>query len=239
MTARFKKTAAVVVAFILVMLLVWQGVRKYPDIKADYLESARRAEIYDLSAVDKAKGFHAKMDTLMAFVHNNSVHNIDDEFWDDFRNKPRTLDKLLAHARGESTEKPHMECSTRSKLLLPLARKAGFEGHMVDMFKYHPEYLSHKVVEVKNPETGLWELYDPTYQIFWKNEKTGGRASIHDLVMEEGPFLPCMPKIVAGMVIKTMITRLILPLSNISLTPPGWITKGFPTKSSITRPGLT
>lgn len=187
--------AAVLLAVIVVIL----GVRKFPDVKADVLEQMRRAEIYDLSGVDKARTFHAKIDTLMAFVHNNSVHNIDDEFWDDFRNKPRTLDKLLAHAKGESKERPHMECSTRSKLLLPLIRKAGFEAHMVDLFMYKPQYDSHVVVEVKNPDTGLWEVYDPTYKIHWKNQNTNARASMRDLVFTPNfPFTPCLDEIRCG-----------------------------------------
>lgn len=60
---------------------VKEGIRKYPDIKSDFLEQKRRDEIYNLSGVDDAgENFHARIDTLMAFVHNNSEHNIDDEF---------------------------------------------------------------------------------------------------------------------------------------------------------------
>ena len=97
-----------------------EGIQKYPDIKADFLENKRYEEIYKLSVAEYPdRDFHSHIDYLMAFVHNNSEHNIDDEFWKDFRNKPRTLDKFLAYAKGQSEDPPNMECSTRSKLLLP------------------------------------------------------------------------------------------------------------------------
>ncbi len=171
---------------------IWQGVRKYPDVKADWLEYLRRKEIYELSRVDSAAGFHAKMETLNNFVHGNSVHNTDAEYWDDFKHKPRTLDKLLAFAKGRSDKPPHMDCSTRSKLLLPLIRRAGFEVHMIDIFRYDPKYLSHVVVEVKNPENQKWEIYDPTYQIFWRNDKTGERTGVREMVESaDFHFTPC------------------------------------------------
>lgn len=175
---------------------VKEGIRKYPDIKSGFLEQKRRDEIYNLSGVDDAgENFHARIDTLMAFVHNNSEHNIDDEFWSDFRNKPRTLDKFLAYARGQSDDPPNMKCSTRSKLLLPLLEKAGYEARMIDMFKYKSGYNSHVVVEVKNDRTKKWELYDPTYQIYWKNSGTGERASLRDLVFSgDFTFTPCHDK---------------------------------------------
>ncbi len=192
---KYAYPAALLLAVVAVVLCV----RKFPDMKADMLEQMRRSEIYELSGVDKAKRFHGKIDTLMAFVHDNSVQSIDDEFWDDFRNKPRTLDKLIAHAKGESNDLPHMECSTRSKLLLLLVRKAGFEAHMIDLFKYLPEYDSYVVVEVRNPDTGLWEVYDPTYKIHWKREDSNARASIRDLVFTPGfPFSPCLDEIRCG-----------------------------------------
>ena len=66
---------------------------------------------------------------------------------------------------------------------------------MIDMFKYKPEYNSHVVVEVKNERTRKWELYDPTYQIYWKNNETGGRASLRDLVFSgDFDFVPCHDK---------------------------------------------
>lgn len=189
---KFLLNVAMAILVAAIMAAIIGGVKKFPDIRADYLESQRRAEIYDLSGVKGVIGFHAKMDRLLAFVHENSVHKIDGEFWDDFRNKPRTLDKFVAYAKKKSMEKPHMECSTRSKLLLPLVRKAGFEAHMVDMFKHTPGFDSHTAIEVKNPATGDWEFYDPTFQIYWKNDKTGQRASVEDLVMnKQAHFTPC------------------------------------------------
>jgi hypothetical protein len=188
-----RRRKIIMIAAALVFLIgTAQGIRKYPDMKADLLEHLRRGEIYNLSGVEKVEGFHAKMDTLMAFVHNNSVHNIDEEFWNDFRNKPRTLDKFLSYAKGQSKDRPHMECSTRCKLMMPLVRRAGYDAHMVDIFKHDAAYNSHVVLEVKNPENGMWEVYDPTFQIYWKNEKTGERASMGDLVFsEEFHFIPC------------------------------------------------
>lgn len=157
-----RKVIILILLFVALGFGVKEAIRKYPDVKADFLEQLRRDEIYKMSGVDKVDGnSHARIDALMAFVHNNSVHHIDDEFWSDFKNKPRSLDKMIAFVKGESTAPPHMECSTRSKLLLPLLQKAGYEVRMIDMFKYKPEYNSHVVVEVKNKETGNWEVYDP------------------------------------------------------------------------------
>lgn len=187
-----RKIIAIASFAVLLVFGVKEGIRKYPDLKADFLEQKRRMEIYDLSGVEEAEGFHDKIEALNNFVHANSVHNIDSMFWDDFKHKPRTLDKFLAFAKGQSSERPHMECSTRSKLLMPLIHRAGYEAHMVDLFRYDEEYRSHVVVEVKNPENGQWEIYDPTYQIFWRNDKTGERAGIQEMVEEkEFHFTPC------------------------------------------------
>ncbi|HEU4839551.1 MAG TPA: hypothetical protein VFS88_09120 [Micavibrio sp.] len=187
-----KKIFILLVLLVIAVLGVKEGMRKYPDIKSDLLEKIRQSEIYDLSGVEKAEGFHAKIDLLSAYVHDNSVHHIDDEYYQDRKNKPRALDKFLAHARGQDGKRPHMECYSRSSLLIPLVRKLGFDARMINIFKYEPGYPGHVVVEVKNPDTDKWEVYDPSYSIFWKNEKTGARASAKDIVAQEGfPFTPC------------------------------------------------
>ncbi|MAQ71733.1 MAG: hypothetical protein CL565_06025 [Alphaproteobacteria bacterium] len=111
-------------------------------------------------------------------VHNNSVHNIDEEFYQHWR--APTSDKLrriLDFANGDMPEPPHMECSTRTEVLEDLYRYMGYQTKVYNVVQAADDFPGHILVEVFNPTTKEGELHDPTYNVSYNNFETGKRLN--------------------------------------------------------------
>ncbi|MEG6508723.1 hypothetical protein V6C03_07045 [Methyloligella sp. 2.7D] len=142
-----------------------------------------------------AEDFHAKIDRIRGFLNDHSRHLVDDEFWA-MHSAPNTgpyLRKIIAHAEGRSNERAHMECSTRSHLFGRILTALGYQVRTVAMFGTgRPERpYSHVVIDVKNPQTGVWETQDPDGDIYWKSASTGERLSIAEAGDDLDAVIPC------------------------------------------------
>ncbi len=138
------------------------------------------------------KSFHTLTDTVRSFVHKNSIHAIDDEFYAHWKDAPLMMEKLVTYAQNKTGAPPHLECSTRTKLAETILQSMGYDTRSIDVFKQGNKFLSHSFYEVLNPETGRWEVHDPDFDLFWRHIKTGKRASITDLIKDEfSNFEPC------------------------------------------------
>ncbi|MFD0988350.1 hypothetical protein [Methyloligella solikamskensis] len=169
----------------------------------DYLKDRRTERIYNaelekvvaLGDLAREEEFHAKLDRMRDFINDHSDHRMGKEFWRLHAQADGIgyLQRIRAHAEGESDEPAPMDCSTRSNLMSKMLQDQGYETRIVALFDTDKTTRSHTVVDILNPETGRWETQDPDYDLFWKSTKTGERISIADESGDLDAILPCGP----------------------------------------------
>jgi hypothetical protein len=160
---------------------------KYRSYKKEKRIDALAGELTALAGIKPEMGFHEKADAVRAFIQKNSRHDINAEFKKNWRDEPKMMGLLAAHARKPGEKPPPMECSTRSAALVRMMRRLGYQAHSVavyklPLFKGEKDLLSHTFTEVLNPETKHWEVQDPDLNLFWRFKKDGSRAGAEDLL---------------------------------------------------------
>ncbi|HXG78840.1 MAG TPA: hypothetical protein VNJ31_05845 [Methyloceanibacter sp.] len=147
----------------------------------------------DLLSLGASKEFHQQVDQINAFINENSIYKVDAKFWANRGNPANYAADLIAHAKDPSNEPAHMECSTRSNLMARVLNVLGFKTRIVALFSTDETYGSHSFLEVMNPETGRWETYDPTFNVYWRKEGGGDRISLAELAEVIDEIEPCGP----------------------------------------------
>ncbi len=150
--------------------------------------------------VPQGQGFHATADYARDFIWHNSVHKIDEEFYAHWGNTPVIVSKMISYAQGQHNHPPHLECSSRSGLMSGIMESLGYRVRSVDVYKHLDEFPAHSFLEVLNPETDKWEIYDADYNIFWCRTADGHRAGIKDIISapDLDAVLPCLAGDICG-----------------------------------------
>lgn len=156
------------------LLVIGILVLGFHQMKAQRLQETYLAIAKDC-VPEKPASQGALINTLRACVHANSVHNMDEEFYRDWRDPQKMADNLRAYQSGKTKDKPHFECSTRSTVLKALYEIYKIPAYDVIFAKYEKEYPEHVVIEAFNSDTKAWELHDPTYDIYFANKKESGK----------------------------------------------------------------
>ncbi|MBW2052313.1 MAG: hypothetical protein JRI85_08745 [Deltaproteobacteria bacterium] len=140
-----------------------QNLKKIKSIVADNVKSP--AEIIQRS---------------MEFVHDNSLNIIDDErdrylyqmSLDEFLKEG--TERLLKASQNDSYSKPHLSCGLRSQLMKVILDQSGIYARIVQIFSDKDDVLkAHRLLEVFNPEIGVWELWDPDHRVVYINRNSG------------------------------------------------------------------
>ena len=151
-------------------------------------------QILELADIKNINGFERQTDALRLFVNANSIHKIDEEF-DRLEGNRTAIDAaVIAHASRQTTEAPHLECSTRTSLLNRLLVAAGYHTRQVIIQSVNENLRSHTFLEVMNPVTHRWEVQDPDYSIYWRHKKTLERVAFTDVVSDLDAHEPCGPE---------------------------------------------
>lgn len=131
-------------------------------------------------------------DIVRQFIWTNSVHRIDQEFYNHWNRHSVIADKMLDFVAGKRTEAPHMECSSRRDLMMAVMKRLGYRVRSVDRFAFDDQLHSHSFLEIYNPETQYWEIQDVDHNVFWMLTGEKRRAGIADII--RGNFdnvIPC------------------------------------------------
>ena len=116
---------------------------------------------------------------VMDFVHDNSDHEMDKEYYSYFGNYLKYYEMLLAVHRGESDHKVHLSCGPRSLLMIQLLERFNIYGRVIQIYSDNfDDVEGHRLVEVNNPETGNWELWDPDTNLVFTDKKSGKRIGV-------------------------------------------------------------
>jgi len=151
---------------------------------------AAAMEIVGLIELPPGADFHTKVDAVRTFINDHSRHEADAEFYADWRTPYVMAEKVVAYARGIRSAPAHMECSTRTALASAVLRGMGFATRRIDIYDA-ATLNSHSFLEVRNPDTGSWEVQDPDYDIFWRRASSAERVSTLEVAGRLEDVVPC------------------------------------------------
>jgi hypothetical protein len=140
------------------------------------------ARLESLTGIGEKDSFHQQIDKITDFVWSNSVHRIDNSFRAIQGFVDLQADLLRAHAMGETPEKPHLECSTRSNLVEHMLWNRGYKTRSVAVWRSDERMSSHTFLEVWNDAGNHWEITDPDHNFYWFDKLENRRAGIEDLM---------------------------------------------------------
>jgi len=121
--------------------------------------------------------------SAMEFVHNNSMHLEDEEHREYAFNLPVVIPKLILAYRGQEDEKPHLTCGPRAYAMKEILSRFGIYARLIQVYSDHAErVLSHRFLEVFNPETESYEVWDPTYSVTYFERGSNKRVDIMTLI---------------------------------------------------------
>jgi len=148
--------------------------------KKQYLNSLDRSkEIVDHDRATPTEIIRRTME----FVHNNSVHLIDEEHRKYAFDIPVVINKLLLAYEGDDSEKPHLSCGPRSYAMREILTRFGIFSRLVQVFSDdYQEVKGHRLLEVFNPETESWEAWDPDYRVTYVDPDSKRRLDIMKIV---------------------------------------------------------
>ena len=180
---------AIVAYFVGRYTLDWMADQKFEQALQE--KNLQILELSGLSGIDTYPEF---ADRARAYVHDNSQFKMDDEFNSIWPDKIKLAQAFIDGQQGKRKDLPHMECSTRSNILADLLVLKGYKVRNVVLYSPERNLSNHRLIEMKNPETGRWEAIDVTYNIYWRNKETKVRASMAEVGENPDAFEPCNNK---------------------------------------------
>jgi hypothetical protein len=192
--ARSGKVLAVLAAVVIlvVMVSVWASyllVQHHNRKRFD----ATLAIIQGLLALPDQSPPDAQFDRVRQFIHRNSRHGSGVEFRSMLGNKNLVAEQMIAYATGRRDSEPvELLCGARSNMMSATLEKLGYQTRIVNLFDTDNDGLrSHTFLEVKNPETGIWETQDPDYDLYWIDKNSGARVSLAESAEKLSNLEPC------------------------------------------------
>lgn len=172
----------------------WLARKEFSQQEKDKLYAQQLDEI--VAAAHLKDDFHSRVDTLMSYINKNSRHDINEEFYANWRDKTKIAGEFLSYVHGNRETLPPMECSTRASLMGALLESLGYKIRSVSLAHQNgiPEIYNHEIIDVYNPVDHKWESYDPDYNVYWKNTVTAQRSSILDAAIDLKQHTPCNAK---------------------------------------------
>ena len=132
------------------------------------------------------------IDFVRDFVYNNSIHMIDEEFWEYAYDTPRVLG-MLYDTYANDAPPPHLVCDPRSYAMAEILGNLSISRRVVYVYtdSLDDGVQSHTFLEVFNEDYERWEVQDPDYNIYWEDTRTGERVSALQLVLDDlDSFMP-------------------------------------------------
>lgn len=159
------------------------AVEKSQRTKQEYMKNLDRMR--DVIQKNASKGNATGIiRAVMEFVHDNSLHLVDDEHGAYAFNDVLVTKKLLLASQGHVDEKPHLSCGPRSCLMRDLLARLGIAARTIQLFSdAHEDVQGHRLLEVFNPETQIWELWDPDYRVTYVHALTKKSLDTMDILL--------------------------------------------------------
>lgn len=182
-----------VAATLALLIALGFGIKGGLDFWEKRQNQAAYEAILPYTKAPEIEDFNAQMDALRTFINTHSEHKIDALFKSYWRDSREIARRMLAYAKGETKDKLHMECSTRSEMMGAFVKALGYRTRPVVVYGVQGGILlSHTFLEIKNPENEEWQVQDPDLDLYYIVKDSGKRASITDLIrLDFDALKPC------------------------------------------------
>jgi len=118
----------------------------------------------------------------MEFVHNNSVHPIDEEHSKHAFDMRLVMNKLLLAYQSDDSERPILSCGPRSCAMKEILKRFGIISRLVQVLSDDYEQVEgHILLEVFNPDTESWEVWDPDFRVTFVDAVSKRRLDIMEI----------------------------------------------------------
>ena len=126
------------------------------------------------------------------FVYDHSIHAIDEE-QNTYLTKMTTekflevgIQGLLVSYNNPNAKKIHLSCGLRSNLVKHILSNMKINSRIVQIFSDKNQTFSrHRLLEVYNPDTKRWELWDPDHRVTYIDRKSNQRIDAMQFVFSE------------------------------------------------------
>lgn len=158
----------------------------------EYIEVVEKTRRKILSTLPKDPSESMLIQKTMEYIHNNSLHLIDDEHARDSLNIIKVLHKLDVASNGNVEEKPHLSCGPRSYVMRALLSRFGIYSRLIQIYSDDYEtHEAHRLLEVYNSTTKSWETWDPDYGVTYLDKETRKSADIITMIKsDKSNFIP-------------------------------------------------
>lgn len=165
------------------------------DIQSGAQRSPNSLDTIKAEIIEKLPEHHAAKDIILAsmrYVHENSIHSIDDEYEKYAFNLPVVLDKLILSSKGNASETPHLSCGPRSYAMRAILGHFNIYSRLIQIYSDSFDTVqAHRMLEVFNPDSQNWELWDPDYGVTYVDRETKEPTDIMSLVFsDKDHFMP-------------------------------------------------
>jgi len=130
-----------------------------------------------------SRSFNDLVMGTLEFVHNNSLHKIDDEWKKDAFNIPLVIRKLVSASAGKEDDKPHLSCGPRAYAMRMILQQLGITSRLIGLSSDDFDTIQgHRLLEVYNQDRGIWETWDPDFGVTYVDKSTQKSVDIMQLV---------------------------------------------------------
>jgi len=133
----------------------------------------------------------ARIDAVRSLVHELSIR----KKTTGIEKHGDTVSAMFAELlQNPEAPRPHLLCDHQANIMIAILDALGFQARLVHAFSSRgaPELHDHSFLEVRNPDTGSWEIQDPYDDVYWVHLETGRRACLLELVMNDPrDYAPC------------------------------------------------
>jgi hypothetical protein len=124
--------------------------------------------------------------SIMEFVHDYSIHKIDDQFYRNVKRLDLVMIKMAEALQGKHRDLPHLSCGPRATLMKELLSHLGIKSRLVQVYSdSFPNVEGHRLLEVLNSETARYELWDPDFRVWY--QKVNGKDHVDAITMVLAP----------------------------------------------------
>lgn len=161
----------------------WSEVRRLQRVRRLPLSPVPYEDLSDVARLVADQDFATtaeKIVYLQDWMHAHTAVGDDLAIYQpDYRD---AVQAMYAFAQGVGAA-PEMYCNGLSTSLLTVLRELGIESRAVFLYGEVPGWIAqHTLLEVFNPDTQTWQVYDPTINIYYRAAGGGAQVAMRDLV---------------------------------------------------------
>lgn len=161
----------------------WSPVQTLERVRRLPLEPVPYEQLSDVARLVTDQAFETATDKIVYLQNWMQTHtNVGNDLAIYQPDYSDAVQAMFDFSQGTG-EPPEMYCNGLSTSLLTVLLELGMESRAVFLYGEVPGWIAqHTILEVFNPDTQTWQVYDPTINIFYRHAGTQEQVAMRDLV---------------------------------------------------------